>query len=323
MKSVRWKEITAIALIFISVMIYSNLIVHVNELQRFERCIIVEMAEERNFQKDITSDSDMLLTGKGRETIVGEIYLGKEVSGNVRYAYGNLHILLPDIYNVNLGEMKNRCVISSSVSHKLFGTDESVGMRIKCEGKEYVIAGVTKSKLYTENEIILSSVENEDSFYDRAGYIRDDKMTVKMAEQYLQNQYGINGKIMDIHSILMIMKVFLVLYFVAIGTFILVLLRKVADKKEKTICTIAVLVTLLYITMRQFGFSIEEFPGQWSDYEAWGNYFRQRADSVKTFIDMRNQCMCGEITKSFFKILGGLCIAIPCLINRWTMKLLE
>lgn len=323
MKSVRWKDIAAIVLILISVMIYSYLIVQVNELQRFERCVIVESPEKRSFQDDITLDPNMILTEKGRETYIEEIYLGKEVLGNIRYTYGNLHILLPDIYNVNLGETKNRCVISSSISHKLFGSDKSVGMRIKCEGKEYVIAGVTKSKLYTEDEIILSSFETEDSFYDRAGYVRNDKMTMKMAEQYLQNQYGINGRIMDIHSILMIMKGFLVLYFVAIGIFILVLLRKVVDKKEKTICTIVVLAVVVYITMRQFGFSIEEFPGQWSDYEAWGNYFRQRTDSVKTFIDMRNQCMCEEITKNFFKVFGGLCIAIPCFINRWTIKLLK
>lgn len=323
MKKIKRETMVAVLLILISVSIYSVLVVWVNELEYMERDVIVELSEKEVFPKDVSWNSSLLFTGKGGKAQITECYLGKEVSGNIRYTYGNLHLFLPDMYHMNLGESEDQCVLSSSISRKLFGTEDSSGMRIQCEGKEYVVAGVTEYSLYTDEEIILGTSVSKDFLYDRVGYRRQEHMTVKMAEQYLQNQYGIDGKIMDLQSVIHIIKGILAVYVFVVGGFVLAMLRSLSDKNMKRICMAMVIVMTLVMFIKQCGISIEEFPSRWSDTEAWGAYWTQRTGAVKQFLNIRTQCMCRDFIKTFFKTLIGLCLAIPCLVNRYVVELLK
>ncbi|MDD4113709.1 MAG: ABC transporter permease [Herbinix sp.] len=185
------------------------------------------------------------------------------------------------------------CIIDRATAYKLFGSSDTVGLRINCNNKEYIIRGVIKeidSNVIIVQEEASSYKGKESKTYSCMEMSYADTKNAKLlAERFVStNGLGKPSRFIDGYLIQMLSYVLIhIPLWVSALLIVIYVIRKVYLLKASPILTfigiigIALLVVILIkITNMHFYYPNSMIPNKWSDFDFWVGKLRSIISSI-------------------------------------------
>lgn len=185
------------------------------------------------------------------------------------------------------------CVIDRATSYRLFGSSDTVGLRINCNGKEYIIRGVIKE---IDSNVII--VQEEVSSYKGTGGKRyscmemsygDTENAMLLAERFVTtNGLGLPARFIDGYLIQMLSYLLIhIPLWVSALLIVIYAIRKVYSLKASPILTFIGIIGIVFlgvilikITNMHFYYPNSMIPNRWSDFNFWADKLRTIISSI-------------------------------------------
>lgn len=304
------KYVLPVVLLGLAMFVYGIAISEERKLEHYEPYVLVQMTGRKiSYEEARQAGKKLTVVGSGETVTIENPKLSRYFEGNAKYIAGNLNAFLPDVPMIDLTETANECVLSAKAAKGLFGTDQVEGVTVQCNGREYLVRGVTDYQIDGENEVVFSPAADSSILYDKAMYRKGENTTGNQMKQELSN-LGIRGKMLDGGDVLLVIRTVMSIFLLVVGIAVTVLLhncgKEKEDWKEKAIiwgCYLVVWGIILFLLTRQIRFPLQECPSRWSDFEAWSMIFSEKKESWKLYRMIKEHGIYREISKAGFHIL--------------------
>lgn len=262
-------------------------------------------------------DEGMILTNEVRNTSVSVGLI--TVSGDMAKVYANS--VLYGAY-LSKGDYFG-CVIDRDTAYQLFHSENAVGLTISLNNRDYTVCGILQEM--GSNTMIVQEEKQEVTKQEGKKYgcmelaYSDNENAKYLAENFIRsNSLGTPIAYIDgyMYQKLSFLLIHIPLWFSAI-LLILYIVRRVNKLRASRILFVSgwlgiILLSaiLIRITNVRFYYSSSMLPTLWSDFEFWGNQWKQfksSLDSVEGSILYYNDIV---LIKRMVLVLSGAIIAV-------------
>lgn len=206
------------------------------------------------------------------------IYNNNKYQLDVVSIYGNIeNIFDAQILTGTFLSDNNRksCIIDKQSAYSLFGTEDTLGLKLKWNNKDYTIQGVLGCK----QKIMFVRVDNQEQkeFSSIRINFENNDNTYEQAQNFILNYNLDNATINDIAPISIIVSQLAILPFILTLAFIIFDLVKLYKNHNRLVAIIILfIITFLFIYIWDFKIEIPSIyiPTKWSDFQFWTRTFK-------------------------------------------------
>lgn len=206
------------------------------------------------------------------------IYNNSKYQLDVINVYGNIEnifdaqILTGTLLSDN--DIKS-CIIDKQSAYSLFGTEDTLGLKLKWNNKDYTIQGVLDCK---QKIMFVRAANQEQKEFSsiRINFENNDN-TYEQAQNFILNYNLDNATINDIAPISIIVSQLISLPIILILVFIIFDLVKLYKNHNRLVAIIILfIITFLLIYIWDFKIEIPSIyiPTKWSDFQFWNRTFK-------------------------------------------------
>lgn len=167
------------------------------------------------------------------------------------------------------------CIIDKQSAYSLFGTEDTLGLKLKWNNKDYTIQGVLDCK---QKIMFVRSANQEQKEFSsiRINFENNDN-TYEQAQNFILNYNLDNATINDIAPISIIVSQLISVPIILILVFIIFDLVKLYKNHNRLVAIIILfIITFLLIYIWDFKIEIPSIyiPTKWSDFQFWNRTFK-------------------------------------------------
>ena len=176
-------------------------------------------------------------------------------------------------------EDDNRCVLGYETAAKLFGSTDVKGLEVICNGKDYIVTGVSKK---TENIFVAGGGIAEDVTYTRMKVDYSNPQARNMVRQEVESRFDTGNYIENEFIYWIVGIVFSVSVAFFIFSIAAAMSRRAGIKKRYVMLAAAVVcIALAFIVI---DYPSDMIPSRWSDTSFWREIIKVKTDNIRAFI---------------------------------------